>query len=614
MNIVVCIKQTPLAAEAKIDEATKRLVREGVTLSVSTIDRRATLEALRLRQQVGGTVTVITMGPPQARTALQELLALGADDAVLLTDPAFAGSDTLATSRALSAAIRRLDPDLVMCGKFTVDSETSQVPSEVAEMLGRPQVTSVRAIKPTQDPRALWVERETDEGFERMEVPLPALLSVTELITTNRRPTPEDLQTGAAKPLQVWSAADIGIDPKTVGLAGSPTRVADLRDARLDRKGIIIPGEDAEAAAQKVLAYMLENGLFSTRKANVALQPRRAAPRNPDPRKAVWVVAELVMGQLRPVTFELLGKAQDLADKLGGEVAAVLVGPRQAAEFIPTLAAHGADIVYASLDDKLTHYDTLLYTDVLATAIRRHSPYAVLMPSTTNGRDWAPRVAARLQLGLTGDCVDLELDPDGELAQVKPAFGGNIVVPIYSTTSPAMATVRPGMLEARAPRRGVHPVVSWLDVPAGDRQVRLVGSQVEPELGATKMDDADIVIAVGKGVGGPQNVPAVRELANVLDAAVAASLGVTSAGWMPPQVQIGLTGKAVAPQFYIALGVSGHPNHLMGVKKAQHIIVVNKDPQAPIFKSADIGIVGDWSTFVPALTRAAALAKARADE
>lgn len=611
MNIVVCIKQTPVAAETRLDENTKRLVREGVTLTVSSLDRRATLEALRLRKEVGGTVTVLTMGPPQARSALLELLGLGADKGVLLTDAAFAGSDTLATARGLAAALRRLNPDLIMCGKFSIDAETGQVPSEVAELLGLPQVTSIRSIQPTGRPNAMLVDRETDEGFERLEMPLPALVSVVELITTFRRSTPEELQAALAKPLETWSAADLGIDPATVGTKGSPTRVAELRSARLERQGTIVSGDDPQQAARQVADYLVKNGLFSRRDGRVKLRLRRRSPMRPDPRKAIWVVAEIVRGGPRPVTFELLGEAQDLADKLGGEVAAVLVGGSAAKEHIEALQAHGADTVYAALDDRLATYDTLLYTDVLVSAIRRHQPYAVLVPSTTNGRDWAPRVAARLGLGLTGDCVGLELDGNGELAQIKPAFGGNIVSPIYSSTRPIMATVRAGVLEAREPRHDVRPFVIPLELPKGERVAKLLESHVDPALGATKLDGADVVVTVGMGVGGPDKLPVVRELADTMDAAIGITLAVAVAKWLPPQLQVGLTGKSVAPRFYIAVGVSGQPNHLIGNRKARHIIAINNNREAPIFKSANLGVVGDWATIVPALTQALQEAKQR---
>ena len=610
MNIVVCVKQVPVSGEMRLDEDTRTLVREDVTLAISSLDRRAVLEALRFREEVGGTVTVLTMGPPQARSVLVESLGLGADRGALLTDPSLAGSDTLATARALSAAIRKLEPDLVMCGKFTIDSETSQVPSEVAELLGWPQVTSIRAMRATDSADVVWVDRETDEGYEQYEVSTPALLSVTELVITPRRPSPEELEAAEKKPIEEWSATDAGIDPSSVGVAGSPTRVAELRSAGLERSGTVLDAGDSDGAARQLAEYLLSNGVFDAKRGSADLESRRSSPQDPDPTNAIWIVAELLGDALRPVTFELLGKAQELADHTGGEVAALLVGGPDARRHVGTLGAHGADTVYVATDDSLVSYDTARYAGVLASAITQHRPYAVLLPSTTNGRDWAPRVAARLGLGLTGDCVDFEFDADGELAQVKPAFGGNIVSPIYSSTSPILATARPGMLDPRQPDWDVSPKTVDLPVTAVEPGVRFLGfTSIEPGLEPAKLDDATVVVTAGLGIGGPENIGVVRQLADALDGALAGSLRVASNRWIPAQLQVGLTGRSVAPRFYIAVAVSGQPNHLFGSRKAEHIIAINNDPEAPIFKSADVGVIGDWAEIVPTLTKELLAAK-----
>ena len=605
VNIVVCVKQTPAPAEARLDEATKTLVREGVPVVISSIDRRALLEGLRLRDEVGGTVTVLTMGPPQAESALRDCLALGADKAVHLTDPALAGSDTLATARALALALGKLNPDLIVCGKFSIDSETGQIPGEVAELMDIPQITCVRQIKPTEGSDTLWMERETDEGFEQYLVSLPAIISVTELIITSRRPTEEEQEASKDKPLEAWTIGDIGGSADQFGEAGSPTSVSELRSAEMERSGEIISGEDPQEAAKRLTAYLMDNGLFRPNQRQVQLKSRRSAPASPDPQRIVMVVAEMMAGHLRPVTHELLGAAQDMADKLGGSVAAILLGGPDVAEQSAALGAYGADTVYLAADDSLSSYGTLQYTEAVVLVINEHQPHVVLFASTTNGRDLASRVAARLQLGLTGDCVDIEIDDSGQIAMIKPAFGGNIVSPIYSRTVPVMATVRPGMLAAREPDAGVRPEVVQIavssDVQSGAQLLRAV---VESDLGATRLDDADVVVCVGQGIGSVEGIPVVRELADALDGALAGSLRVATSEWLPPQLQLGLTGKTVAPRFYVTVAISGAPNHLVGARKSEHIIAINNDPEAPIFKSANFGIIGDWAEVVPALTSA----------
>lgn len=605
MNIVVCVKQAPAPADARIDEVTRTLVREGVRLVISSLDRRALLEGLRLRDEVGGTVTALSMGPPQARTALVECLALGADRAVHLSDKRFAGSDTLATSRALADALRRLGPDLVLCGRFTIDSETGQVPAEVAELLDLPQITSARKITPDAAPGVLSLERETDDGYEQYEVTLPAVVSVTEFIITTRRPTPEELEAAEQRPVETWTAEELGGNRRGYGAAGSPTWVGDLRPADFDRGGTVVSGEDPEEAARQLADFLVGRGIFEPGDRARPSGDRRPVPTSADPNRAVWVVAEPAGGRLPPVTFELLGAAQGLAHASGGEVAAVIIGGDGVKSYVADLGAYGADVVYVAADQGLEAYDTEAYTDVLASAVQRLRPWTVLLASAVNGRDLAPRVAARLQIGLTGDAVGLELDAEGRLAALKPAFGGSVVSPIYSRTEPVMATVRPGVLSATRPDRAVEPRVESLPAPQGTRaRIRRLRAVVDDLIGASRLEDADVVVAVGMGIGGPEGVPTLRELADVTGGALAATLRVASAGWLPAQLQVGLTGKTVAPRFYIAVGVSGQPTHLTGSKKAEHVVAINSDPEAPMFKAADFGVVGDWAQVVPALTQA----------
>jgi electron transfer flavoprotein alpha subunit len=267
------------------------------------------------------------------------------------------------------------------------------------------------------------------------------------------------------------------------------------------------------------------------------------------------------------------------------------------------LAAHGADKVYLADGPELTNYLTEPYTQVLAGAIRKYRPFAVLIPSTANGRDFAPRVAARLGLGLTGDCIGLDIDDQGRLVQLKPAFGGNIVAPILTRTSPALATIRPGMLQKAAADPARRAEVIRLPVENLTSRVRFVSSDVNTEEGV-KFDDAEVIIGVGMGIGGPENLPLVRDLANLLKASVGATRRVVDAGWLPRQVQIWLTGRSISPSLYIALGVRGAFNHAVGIQRAGTILAINYNPEAEIFKQCDYGLVGDWRIIISAMVNA----------
>ncbi len=609
MKIAICIKQVPDLESLEFDAETKTVKREGVLNLVNTFEKHALTAAKQLVEQAGeGEITVITMGPPQAREALLELLASGADKAVHLNDRAFAGSDTLATSRALAAALRQGQYDLVFCGKYSLDAETGQVGPEVAEMLDIPQVTNAKAV--TREDGHVKVTRMTDEGSEDLRLPLPALITVPEDIAPPARPTRAGREEAPSKTYETLTAADLAEDVSGFGLKGSPTWVQQITTVQVERQVRMIASDDLAQAARELASLLVEQeGLFVGWKGGLEEQPEAPATRPIKSDRAVWVAAELYGGRVRPVSLELLGEGLSLAQRLGSELGAVVLG-NDVTGLAGELAAHGADRVYVADDPRLEHYDTELFTGILADAIQRLKPYIVLLPSTANGRDLAPRIAGRLQLGLTGDCVGFDLNEDDLLVQLKPAFGGNIVAPILSHTLPQMATVRPGVLRKVKPNRGRKPVVERLDLSRlGPSRVEWLSA--EPSVGARGIDleTAEIVVGAGYGLGAPENLAAAQELANVLGASVCATRKIVDLGWMPRQQQVGLTGKVISPRLYLALGIRGFFNHTIGIQKAHTIVAINKDAEAPIFQTANYGVVADALEFMPLLTRELAALK-----
>jgi len=251
MDIVVCIKQVPETTEVKIDPQTKTLVREGIPGIVNPFDMYAIEEGLRLKERYGGKVKVLTMGPPQAEDALREALAMGADEAVLLSDKALAGSDTLATSYALSMAVRKLGYDLVICGKQAVDGDTAQVGPEMAEHLGVPFVAWVRKVEEVSDGK-IKVQRLMDDGYEVLEMPLPALITVVKEINEPRLPSLRGKMRARKAQIPVWTVEDIGADPSRVGLEGSPTQVVRVFSPERRAGGEILQGEPEEVADKLV--------------------------------------------------------------------------------------------------------------------------------------------------------------------------------------------------------------------------------------------------------------------------------------------------------------------------------------------------------------------------
>ena len=320
--------------------------------------------------------------------------------------------------------------------------------------------------------------------------------------------------------------------------------------------------------------------------------------------KGVWVWAEQINGQLRNVALELLGKGRELADKLGEPLCAVLLG-HKVGDLPKILADHGADIVYVSDQELLANYTTDGYTDVISALIVTEKPNIVLFGATANGRDLGPRIAARLQLGLTADCTGLDIDDKRQLVQTRPAFGGNIMASILSPyTRPQMATVRPNVFKVptdAAKKADIRD--ANIEVNKAAIRTKTVETIIEMEEGALKVDEAEMVVTCGRGIKDPQNIEIVAELADELNAALGGSRPIVDQGWMKHHQQVGQSGRTIAPKLYIACGISGAIQHLVGMRTSDTIVAINTDPEAPIFTIADYGIVGDLYRIVPALVK-----------
>jgi electron transfer flavoprotein alpha subunit len=619
LTIAVCVKQVPLTGAMRFDTQTRRLVREGVPLEMNELDVYALSEAIRLRHLHGGEVIALTMGPPQARETLAVALAMGADRTLHLNDRAFAGADTAATARALAVALQTYFPeqhpvDLIFCGRHSVDAETAQVGPEIAEMLDLPQISAAQKIEVgiVNGQRVAIVTRETDDGTETLQITLPALITTAEKLNAGIWPDEAAIRQAereAGERIQVVTAADLPIGVTQLGQPGSPTWVADVVADAPARSARILAESDPVHAVELLIADLQERGLLhlsdtpaqpTTTTPSPTAHPLRQGP--PLPGKAVWVIAERANEGMRRVTLELLGKGNELAAQLQGELAAVLLGGPDVGEHVPTLAAYGAERVYVAAHPTLFAYTTERYTDVLAEAIRRYQPAVVLLGSTADGRDLAPRLAARLALGLTGDCIDLGIDEQQRLIQYKPAFGGSILSSILSATTPAMATLRPGILTAATPDSSRTATIEPLPIPASTIPPRVqILDRHYQDTGVAALEAAHTILGVGMGMGTPQHYPLVYQLATLLHAAIGATRNVTDQGWLPKQIQVGLTGHAVSPQLYLALGVRGAIEHIAGIRKARYVVSINKNKRAAIFKYSDLGVIGDVHVLLPLL-------------
>jgi electron transfer flavoprotein alpha subunit len=338
-----------------------------------------------------------------------------------------------------------------------------------------------------------------------------------------------------------------------------------------------------------------------------AIEIVRTTTQTPDIEKykGVWVFAQQRKGVIQTVTYELLGKARELADKLKVDVACVLLG-HGIKDKAQDLIYRGADKVYVVDNPKLEHLLEEPYARIVMNLIRKHRPEILLCPATSVGRSLISRVAVQLRVGLTADCTGLDVNADERyLMQTRPAFGGNIMATILSKNHrPQLATVRHKVMKEAVvdlKRKGVIEVVEF-DKSFFISRTKVL-NVVDEVISTVNIAEANVIVSGGRAMGGAENFKMLEELAKVLNGAVGASRAAIDEGWMPYSHQVGQTGKTVCPTIYIACGISGQIQHLVGMQSSDVIIAINRDPSAPIFNIANYGIVGDLFEIIPLLTK-----------
>ena len=317
----------------------------------------------------------------------------------------------------------------------------------------------------------------------------------------------------------------------------------------------------------------------------------------------MWFIAEQENGQLMNVTFELLGAAKELCAKLEEKCCAVLV-TAAAGELPQQLIAAGADVVYVVEDAKYADYDTELYTDAICQLSKKYDPASIMFGATDDGRDLAPRVAARLHTGLCADCTALDVTDDKLVAWTRPALGGNICATIICDVNrPQMGTVRPKVFKpAELDNTRTGEVIAFTPEAGAVSRVELVKKEALSSENAVKIDEADMIAAGGRGFGSKENFDVLEQLAALFEnSAVAGTRAAIDEGWLTHSQQVGQSGKSVTPHIYFACGISGAIQHLSGMKDSDIIIAINKDAEAPIFTVAHYGIVGDVNVILPKL-------------
>lgn len=582
MRIAALVKQIPAAEEMELGPD-GRLVRTGTEMEMSAYCRRAVSKAVELAaERPGSTVTVVTLGPPIAEDVLREGVAWGLDRdvdirGVLLSDRVFAGSDTIATARALAALVRRIGPfDLVLSGKNSLDADTGQVPPQLAELLDVPFATGVKQLELDGD--VLAVGCEHDDEWVDAEIRLPALLSCAERLCEPCKVKPDGRAAVPAERITTLTAADL--EPGEWGEAASRTWVGTTKAMRVDRLRQLSPDAELATQVKDAVRVLLERG---------ALAPGDALSTLPLPATggAGHVVAVLAEPGHDTLTRELCGLAARLAGEVGGSTALVATG-----DLSPeTAGSWGADVL-VRLEPALAEEDV---ARGLARWAAEATPWAIFAGSTAYGREVASRAAAILDAGLTGDAVEVEIDGD-RLVAWKPAFGGQLVAAITASSPVQMATIRAGVL----PRSQTRLHSAELRRVTVEPRNRVVVRSRRREDSVEGLAEAHVVVGIGRGIG-PDEVALLDPLRELLGAELGCTRKITDAGWMPHARQIGITGRSIAPRLFISVGASGKFNHMVGVRAAGTILAINPDPESLVFEVADVGIVATYQEVAPLL-------------
>jgi len=625
MNYIVLIKQVPdiknIPQEAWDWE--KGTLKRGLLDNVcNELDKQALAFALKMREQRKGKTVSLTMGPPFAEEVLRYALSIGIDVGVLLTDRKLGGADTAATAYPLAQAIRKIEKEIfngsrdyiIVSGMQSIDGDTAQVPAQIAEELGIVHIAYATSFG--FDNGSLRVDRITRRGTETVTPEnYPCLVTVTEWAQPLNA-TFSRTRWAYSQELCQWSVDDVNADESRIGLAGSRTNVVKIFSPKEVSQRTCIFENDLGK-----LARMLKESFASKSEVTEEVEkPKYCLPegKKSDYKGDVWVYAEQEGGEINPASFELLGKATELASSLGEKVGAVLVG-KDIKRLAGELIAYGADKVYIAEHELLENFLPVPYTKAISAMIEKYKPQMMLFSATPLGRELGPRVAYSSDSGLTADCTGLDVidferggrEYTGILMQTRPALGGNVMASIITQNSKVqMSTARPGVMKALEPdkaRKG--EVFEYVpDITEADLGARIISAELRQF--TFELKDATVIVAGGRGCktkdGFDQCIhPLAESLGKFLDqkAMVGASRLAVESGFIDRSHQVGQTGQTVKPRLYVAVGISGAVQHLTGMQSSDIILAINKDPNARIFKVADYGIVGNLEEVVPELIK-----------
>ena len=628
LTIISLIKQVPLPSEMRMGE--DGLMDRTKAKSIINVDCQFGVEAgLQLKKEYpDARMIVVSMGPPSFEPSLKKAIAMGYDEAYLLSDRKLGGSDTFATGLAISTMLKHLgftkdskEPFIIFAGRQTSDGDTAHVPSQVAENLGIPQATFIERAKPDGKGNVV-VKRIIEGGYQELQLPMPCLISLTPTGIPPRKPTLYGTSKARNSKITIFSIDDIGLGTEKIGINGSPTIVAGVANIVSDRPPVMMTEGQHESEVVDHFISNFKTGGNVLAKTEKKEKEAVATPDYPikdmrEGAKGVITWAEITNGEVARPSLEILTPARHLADQLGNDtkISTILIG-KGVAHLADTLFEHGTDEVILVEDDRLEEYLVLPFSDIIAQILKARHQEIALFAATTAGRELAPRIAVKTGSGVTADCTGLEI---GEYVNKKekiivkpilfsrrPTYGDSKLATILGFVCPQISTARAGTFEVPATESGRKGVLSTFTPELNEKDFSVeILKTVRGDGGIQALFTADVIVAGCRGATS-DNMELVKKLAEALKeqgvkAEWACSRVVVDEGLSEYARQIGQTGKTVRPKVYIAVGISGAIQHIAGIKESDKIVAIDHNPKASIFHHADFGIVGQYEDVVPEL-------------
>ena len=628
LTIISLIKQVPLPSEMRMGK--DGLMDRTKAKSIINIDCSFGLEAgLQLKNKhPDAKLIVCSMGPPSFKVSLKKAIAMGYDEAYLLSDRKLGGSDTYATGLALSLMLKHLgfskdsmEPFVIVAGRQTSDGDTAHVPSQVAENLHIPQATFLETAE--SDGTHIVVKRIIEGGYRIMRLPMPCVLSLTATGIHPRRPSLYGAVKARSAEVTVFGVDELGIPQDKVGVSGSPTIVVRVANIVSDRALVkMSKGLDAKALVEGMVKDIAA-GKNCVEKKEKKVGRKKERPDYPEVDfrngyRGILTWAEIVRGKIIRPSLELLTPARELASALGNEtkVTTLLIG-NDVDGLATTLIEHGSDEVIVVNDKRLEEFLVMPFATIFAGVIGDLKPEIALFPATTAGRELAPRISVKTHGGVTADCTGLEIGEyiDRKNKQIfkpileshRPTYGESKLATILGFVCPQISTARAGTFAVPERREGRGGIISQrrVDLDEEDLKVEIIET-VRGEAGLQSLFEADIIVSGGRSAGEIDNLSLVKELVQALRrqgvrAEWAVSRPLVDGGYAEYARQIGQTGKTVRPKVYIAVAISGAIQHVAGMKESEMIVAIDHNSKASIFSHSDFGIVGEYEDILPEL-------------